>query len=254
VKGWEANDCSCGAEFQMWIEARSMKPYPEPNEMSWQQLTNALTTEKMPDLESISEECDDCGEVHVESEDFEVIETSESTESSESGWSEIEWPDMNDIPDTPNMVDSMDALTTKLGNLTTHYNSLVMERECLITQLQNCEDCLETVQEERSMVEAEINSVDQTAITELIVAELDEFSQAIQILLGTDEYYDINDLIGKYAVNGGSPDSIKAEIIIDAKLYKKQQLMMYDNIEPTPKNKDGLPRLHDSYISDSYTI
>jgi len=249
------DECPCANEFQMWIEGRSMKPWTEPNKMSWKELTNALTNEKMPDLESISEECDDCGEVHLESEYYEVNETSESIESSESTetsecWSEFEWPDV-DIK--PKMSDSIDVLTIKLGNLNTNYNSLVMERECLITQLQNCEECLESVENERRLVENEINYVDQN-ITKIIVAGLDEFSQAIQILLGTEEYYDINDLISKYAVKGGSPDSIKAEIIIDAKLYKKQQLMMDDTIEPTPKNKDGLPRLHDSYISDSYTI
>jgi len=242
-KGWATTNCSCGSEFQVWVENKIMDEKVEPYQMSWSQLTMALSpeTREITETESVSSdssevECDDCGEFHS---------------STEEGWSEIEWPVIDTIVDEIDE-DRVNSLKTSLKSVVTNYNALVTERECLITQLQQCEERLEHVQEKKACLEREISSL--STITGELLADLDDFSQAIQILLNTGEYYDINDLIGQYASNGETPSDIKKKIVIDAKLLKKQIFMDGADMEPLPKNADGLPRLHDSYITDSYKI
>jgi hypothetical protein len=88
---------------------------------------------------------------------------------------------------------------------------LIEERDCLINQLQMCEDRIEDLQFQRKLHS-------NTVVTEL-VDSLDEFSRAVQILLSTGEYCDVNDLIGSYAntsVNN-SPNTIRKQIIDAAK-------------------------------------
>jgi hypothetical protein len=250
VSLWGNADCSCGAEFQAWVENKTMvKMTMEPTQMSWKQLTDTLQLKQSEQTEQSID--------NNSSEEYNLggFEASEDGSSEANGWSEIEWPDLDVqcVAETPQN-DTTVLLQNELNILVANSNALIAERECLIAQLQQCEERLEDVQEQQKDIKDEIASFGQTALTNELLAGLDEFSQAIQILLSTEEYYDINDLIGQYAVGGDSPDDIKKDIIIDAKLYKKTVLMGETNMEPLPKNKDGLPYLHDTYLTDSYRV
>jgi len=252
-KNGTPSECACGGllnnDFQVWVENKALsslfgfpslfteKPLEqyvnqEPSEMSWQQLTNALSPQLVFDDEKPTME------------DIEVDEKSVDSD----GEYEI-------VPDTCECPDDISELKERLACLEENHNSLIAEREYLIQQLQACEDRIEELHEEQADVMEELEeqcAAGENAIAEELVSCLDEFSQAVQVLLDNSEYYDISDLIRSYTKDGNTPGTIKKEIILDAKLHKKRVLLGDTKKKYIPKNEDGLPRLHDSYITDSY--
>ncbi len=145
-----------------------------------------------------------------------------------------------------------DDNVSKLPKLEDEYNLLIAERECLSNQLQACEDKIEEIKNEKQTIYDKIDNSDN--ITSELLASLDEFSQATQMLLNLSEFYDIDDLISSYAKRFTNPEQIKNNIILDAKLHKKRMLLGNSNLNLISKNKDGLPKLYDSYITDSYKL
>lgn len=262
------SECSCGHvdhcsspnfstsqlndEFQMWVENKmiyesgatqssdvfnglenvgfTLAQYveTEPSRMSWQQLAKVV-----PPCSNPSEQ-----------------------ESDEESYS-VEDIMSNDEPIAEYGLDEIQTLQNDLDQLNRNYDDLVAEREFLIEQLQACEDRIDEINQEKQEIENEIdrlNRYNETVVAEQLISKLDEFSQAVQILLHASEFYDIKDLISAYARDGASLDEIKRQVILDAKLTKKQQLLSNVVVTPKPKNPDGLPNLHDSYLVDSYDI
>jgi len=256
-------------EFQLWMENKgnifepsfehtfkstslAFNLYPEQHQptgtagMTWAQLANALTPERL-----LFEERSESSDVEILDNEYDTVVYStpyyEHVEQEE-----IEEHEEIEEQIVEQVEDDVENLQIKLANLDQNYNLLIMERECLINQLQACEDKIEEIQTEQQQIADLLE--DKSNVANELLASLDEFSQAIQILLNASEFYDIEDLITSYSTKGKTPDDIKSEIILDAKLHKKRMLLGETNLNPTPKNEDGLPRLHDSYISDSYHL
>ncbi len=238
--GIVGTQCSCGGEPLQWTDSAVFSRFlthtntpdhifdlPEKSkvaEMSWTELRNALST--------FSAEKSDAN-VNPDFSDKDDDDTDKTAElSDDEGWPEI---------DTPLFEEQ------SLSRLAFNYNALVNERDMLISQLQQCEERLDHVQAQKQQLEDALEEKGAAIVNELIL-HLDDFSQAVQILLV--DYCDIEDLFNTYSQTYQSIEEIKHAIIVDAKLRKKQQMM----INPThlPKNHDGLPNLYDRYITDSY--
>lgn len=289
------SECVCGDflkntnnEFRTWIENKmitgdydksseklfdgmTLAQYvdTEPARMSWQQLAKVIPPQKIIPEYS----CDD-------SEEYNELQTNNPEEPPEknseydSSSYEIEYTkDVEDYPgsteDEPiqtndascNLINDIEELKESLYIKQENRDALISEREFLIEQLQACEDRIEEVEIEINDIENELDKLDQeyneNIVTDELIAELDEFSQAVQILLNASQFYDINDLICAYAKGNATIDDIKRQVILDAKLIKKQQLLQNVNMNvviPKPRNADGLPNLHDTYLIDSYSF
>lgn len=246
-----SRECSCGGEwvsteFQMWVENKALNfdvfnfatplfveepnVNKKPSEMSWQQLTNALSPQLVFDDEKPTE--------------TEEISSVESSVDSDGEYEIVTNEELSE-------------LKKSLTKLEENHTCLIAEREYLIQQLQACEDRIEDIVEEKAVLVQEIEeqcAAGENAIATELLSCLDEFSQAVQILLDGSEFYDIDDLIRSYTRDGATPETIKKEIIFDAKLHKKRMLMGDSTETYLPKTEDGLPRLHDSYITDSFAV
>lgn len=243
----------------------------EPSRMSWQQLAKVIPPQRIIEDDSsvLSTSEDESGESNEYPEDYPQDNDAPDDSSTVREYEvpNAESPDISD--DEPlqeednhrNLMNDIQELKETLEVREDNRESLVAEREFLIEQLQACEDRIEEVEMEIRDIEEEITRLDQeyndTVVAEELIAELDEFSQAVQILLNASEFYDIKDLISAYARDGASLEDIKRQVILDAKITKKQQLLGNVNtraLNPKPLNPDGLPKLHDSYMIDSYAL
>lgn len=246
----------------------------EPSRMSWQQLAKVIPPQRIVDLDEEdesgeSQESQDDTRDSQESQDYAPESDDDSSTVreydvpaiQEFNHSSDEDEKLQSGSDHNNLMNDIQELRESRAIREENYDALVKEREFLIEQLQACEDRIEEVEMEINDIDEEIERLDQeyneTVVAEELIAELDEFSQAVQILLNASEFYDIKDLISAYARDGASNEDIKRQVILDAKLTKKQQLLGSVNtraLNPKPRNSDGLPNLHDSYLIDSYTV
>lgn len=258
------------AEFRMWIENKiisnevqsekfdnqetgiTLVQYieSEPSRMSWQQLAKVIPPQRIVNDESS------------------LLTTDDESDNDSSVARDYEVPDIQECNDDffkgkaePLQANDIQELKELLASHEKNLESLIAEREFLIEQLQACEDRIEEIEIEIRDLDVEIERLNQeynnTVVADELISELDEFSQAVQILLNASEFYDIKDLISAYARDGATNDDIKRQVILDAKLTKKQQLLGSVNtraVNPKPRNPDGLPNLHDSYLIDSYTL
>ena len=155
-----------------------------------------------------------------------------------------------------------------------------VEKESLVEQLKACKKRIEELGDEydSTMVAIELAKEEQSRhIAELdelssfkermkredeLITEIrqymDDFSQAVQILLNSGKYCDFNHLIRAHVKDGVYiGDSVKSSIIREAKVLKRDELyatMETTNCSLCPRNEDGMPNLHDQYITDSYNI
>lgn len=201
---------------------------------------------------------------------------------------ELEWPDLEETNTKQHDQSIMNVrnqalkLEKDVEDVITNTNILVVEREALMAQLSMCEKRLAVLEEskdellkELAIVQAEEKELvyqkdlayvaeKRKAFEDNIIAELaidlDDFSQAVQILLCANKYCDFPDLIRTHIHDMDDVyiiKEIKREIIAEAKQYKHYELMNSVKLTDAylaPTTEDGLPELHDSYITDSYNI
>jgi hypothetical protein len=172
------------------------------------------------------------------------------------------------------------GLQAELRKIEENRNVLIVEKENLMSQLKACKKRVNELdgEVESTLEEIEIANEEQTAhIEEMdelhslkerkkreneMISEIkhyvDDFSQAIQILLSSGKYCDIEYLIRSHLKDAVYlTDDVKESIIREAKVFKRDQLyatLEADNCYIAPKNEDGLPNLFDQYITDSYNI
>lgn len=207
-------------------------------------------------------------------------------------WPESDtWPSAIDNEESKQEPDPMDTkgnniakrlagLQAELKKIEENKNLLVAEKENLSNQLEACKKriadltkeqddtlhAIEIAKDEQAKHIAELDELhmhderikrENDVITE-IRRVMDDFSQAVQILLNSGKYYDFDQLIRAHIKNNiYVTDEIKRSIINEALYLKRDQLyalLEVENCYLSPKNEDGLPNLFDQYITDSYDI
>ena len=196
-----------------------------------------------------------------------------------------EIPEENPEPDPMdmkgnNIAKRLAGLQAELKKIEENKNVLVVEKENLSNQLKACKKRIaDLVQEQTNTLQAiEIAKEEQMKhIAEMdalhmynerkkreddVINEIrrvmDDFSQAVQILLNSGKYCDLDQLIRVHIKNSVYlTDEVKRSIITEARYLKRDRLyasLEVDNCYLAPKNEDGLPNLFDQYITDSYDI
>lgn len=211
-------------------------------------------------------------------------------------WPESDtWPSAIDeheeIPESKQEPDPMDTkgnniarrlagLQAEMKKIEENKNVLVVEKENLSNQLKACKKriadltkeqddtlhAIEIAKEEQAKHIAELDELnmhnerkkrENDVITE-IRRVMDDFSQAVQILLNSGKYCDLDQLIRAHIKNNiYVTDEVKRSIITEARYLKRDQLyasLEVENCYLAPKHEDGLPNLFDQYITDSYDI
>ena len=236
--------------------------------------------------------------IKAKKEEFNPEEHEEAQYSDEESWGEWpesnNWPTATDEMEEcdysneevePNPMDmkgnriakKLAGLNAELKKIEENKNVLLVEKESLVAQLKACKKRIEElgVDHDSTTVAIELTKGEQAQhIAELdklssrkereneLIAEIrqymDEFSQAVQILLNYGKYWDFEQLIRAHVKDGVYiGDSVKSSIIREAKILKRDALyatMETTNCSLCPKNEDGLPNLYDQYITDSYNI
>ena len=179
-----------------------------------------------------------------------------------------------------NIAKRLAGLQAELKKIEENKNVLVAEKENLSNQLEACKKriadltkeqddtlhAIEIAKDEQAKHIAELDELhmhderikrENDVITE-IRRVMDDFSQAVQILLNSGKYYDFDQLIRAHIKNNiYVTDEIKRSIINEALYLKRDQLyalLEVENCYLSPKNEDGFPNLFDQYITDSYDI
>jgi hypothetical protein len=179
-----------------------------------------------------------------------------------------------------NIAKRLAGLEAELQKIEENKNVLIVEKENLASQLKACkkrikelekehEDTSDKIEEARAEQEAHISEMDKMhSMTERKKREnqmvddiknyLDDFSQAVQILLSSGKYCDFEQLIHAHVKDGMYvQNEVRNSIIKEAKIMKRDQLystLEADNCYLSPKNEDQLPNLYDQYVTDSYMI
>ncbi len=188
-------------------------------------------------------------------------------------------PDPMDIKGN-NIAKRLAGLQAEMKKIEENKNVLVVEKDNLSNQLKACKKriaelnkeqddtlhAIEIAKEEQAKHIAELDELhmhnerkkrEDDVITE-IRRDMDDFSQAVQILLNSGKYCDLDQLIRAHIKNNlYVTDEVKRSIITEARYLKRDQLyasLEVENCYLAPKNEDGLPNLFDQYITDSYYI